>query len=378
MSVVAESETRPLTLRGEAESPRCSVTVGITTYQGASFLREAVASILEQTARDFELIVVDDGSSDESVKLIREFRDPRIRVYENFSNMGISASRNRLLSLAEGEYFAALDQDDVSFPRRLEHQVAFLDAHSEVVLVSSPVMHLRRGRLYRDPMPVHKNPAALHMALFFGRHNITYSATCFRLSRLQEHGVGFRPEFHYAEDFEIYHRLAKIGKLAMLEEPLVAYRVHGENTSVTRYREMTKNGQRFLNHAYADLLCRDVSADEIGSLWRLAVEGRAARTRSELARVGALIKEVLEVFEKRCGEDAEDLAAVRKLAGQVWWSIVRASTGALGRHAIAEGRAWDELSTGAPPAYRRAWWYVTSRTLHPLRQLRHGRRSRAP
>jgi hypothetical protein len=230
-------------------------------------------------------------------------------------------------------------------------------------------MHLRQGRLYRDPMPVQTNPTALHMALFFGRHNITYSATCFRLSKLREHEIAFRPEFHYAEDFDLYHRLARVGKLGMLEEPLVAYRVHGGNASLQQYQEMTANGQRFLREAYADLLRRDVSPEEISRVWRLGVEGRSASTRSELAAVGALTSEVLEFFETRCGDDEANLRAVRKFAGEVWWSVVRASVRTLGRQAITEGRAWRQLSIGVPPRYRWARWYVIGRTRHALRML---------
>jgi len=115
------------------------VTVVMAVYNAARFLREAIASILTQTYRDFEVIVVDDASSDDSLSILHSFGDPRMRIIRHHTNVGAALSRNDALIAARGELIAIMDADDVCAPTRLERQVAFLDVHPEVGLVGCGV-----------------------------------------------------------------------------------------------------------------------------------------------------------------------------------------------------------------------------------------------
>ena len=177
-------------------NPRVSVIM--TTYNGAKLVSKSIQAILDQTFEDFELIVIDDGSSDATVEVVQCFDDPRIRLLPNPQNMGISRSRNRALSLARGEFIACNDQDDISKPVRLAKQIAFLDAHPEVLLVSAAVQLNNGSETWADPMPTSSDPLLLHLSLFFGRHNITYSTVCTRASAIRKHNLTFSQEFHYA------------------------------------------------------------------------------------------------------------------------------------------------------------------------------------
>lgn len=335
-----------------------ALTVGVTVYNGGANLEATLRSILEQTYPPREVIVIDDGSTDGSREVLEGFVDARVRLVLQERNAGISESRNRLLDLAQGDYLALTDQDDLSFPDRLRRQVEYLDGHPQVGLVASRVKHLRNGRMNHDPMPVIRNPHALHMALFFGRHNITYSSVCLRLAVVREHGLRFRQEYHYAEDFEFYHRFARVADLAVLPEALVAYRFHPDNASRRRYEEMTANGQRFLTAAYRDLLGRQVPEEDIRVLWRIAVERRPAATVAELRTVGALMSAVEEAFEARRAADEDAVAAVQEVAAQVWWSIIQASTATLGTVALREAQTFKRLCVAVPPHWLRAWWAV--------------------
>jgi len=109
-----------------------SLTVLMPVYNGGEFLRGAVESILGQTYSNFEFLIVDDGSTDESLEICRGFRDPRIRLEENGRNLGLIATLNRGLDLAEGDYIARMDSDDVSFPARLARQVQFMEDNPHV------------------------------------------------------------------------------------------------------------------------------------------------------------------------------------------------------------------------------------------------------
>ena len=113
------------------------VSVLIPVYNGAPFLKEALDSILNQTFTDFELILLNDASPDNSEEIIKQYNDDRIRYYRNKKNLGISASRNKLMDLAQGEYWVIMDNDDISLPFRLEEQVKFMDKHPDITMAGS-------------------------------------------------------------------------------------------------------------------------------------------------------------------------------------------------------------------------------------------------
>src|SRR3954451_17524256 len=131
----------PLTLPSPPSTGERVLSVVTTAYNTAPYLRAAIESILNQTFRDFEYILVDDGSTDGSLPILREFerRDSRVRVISR-GNTGIVRAANDGIAVARGKYLARMDSDDLSMPTRFEKQIAYLDAHSECVLVGSRVM----------------------------------------------------------------------------------------------------------------------------------------------------------------------------------------------------------------------------------------------
>jgi glycosyltransferase involved in cell wall biosynthesis len=118
-------------------TPNPKVTVLIAVYNGERFLREALDSVLAQTFTDFELLVVNDGSTDETVTILESYSDQRIRVITNRRNIRVVGSLRRGLNYARGEYIARIDAEDIALPERLEKQVRYLDFHPEVGMVSS-------------------------------------------------------------------------------------------------------------------------------------------------------------------------------------------------------------------------------------------------
>ena len=338
--------------RASQGSPR--VTVAMTTYNGAAYLEETIEGILNQSFTDFEFLIVDDGSSDQTLEIIRSYEDPRIRCLVNEQNLGISLSRNRAIREARSEFFAPTDQDDLSLPRRLETQVEYLDRNPETDLVSTTVDLLRDGRRRRDSMRALDQPVLVHMGLFFGRHNVTYSAICVRLEFLRRHDLFFDQAFHYAEDFDLYLRIASVGRMVTLDQPMVVYRKHGENTSIRQYKTMTANGQRSLGRAYGELLQRTLSDEEVERIWRVLVERRPAASLDEMDQIGGIMTEVLAAFMTRPGLVDHERQALRELASQVWWSVVVASGNRhLGFSALAQLARYSELSHWRPTLLER-------------------------
>ncbi len=113
------------------------VTIALPVYNGASTLKLTVNSILRQSFQNWELIILDDGSTDNSLELMRSFNDPRIRLVEGEENIGLSARLNMAMDMAKGSFFARMDSDDVSFPQRIEKQLDYFESHQDVDLLAT-------------------------------------------------------------------------------------------------------------------------------------------------------------------------------------------------------------------------------------------------
>jgi len=151
------------------------VSVILPVYNGLPYLEEALDSVLTQSFRDFELIVINDGSTDGSAAIIENLHDPRIRFFQQ-TNKGLATTLNRAISLARGKYIARQDQDDVSLPTRFERQVAFLDANQEAGMVGTGaeiwVGNERTNRFLQHPA----DNAAIKFGLLFDNHFVHSSA----------------------------------------------------------------------------------------------------------------------------------------------------------------------------------------------------------
>lgn len=201
--------------------PTPSVTVLLSVHNGEAYLREAVDSVLAQTYRDFELLVVDDGSSDATPEVLASFTDPRIRVVHQ-ENQGLAAALNRGLDLARGRYVARMDADDVCLPQRLERQVATLEARPDVDVLGAWVRTFgeRGGEVWRFPA----DPEALRSRLLF--HNVlVHPSVLLRRASLEREGLRYDPAFRYAQDYELWSRASGRLVLANLPEVLVCLRV---------------------------------------------------------------------------------------------------------------------------------------------------------
>ena len=210
------------------------VSVVMPVYNGEKYLAEAIESILAQTFSDFELIIVDDGSTDGSGEIIRSYekRDKRIRVIQHESNLGVSVARNTGIAAAAGEYVAFTDCDDVSLPRRLEKQTAFLNANPRIgavgVAANIVTEDLQPLRTYNVPT----NSSFIAFNLVNRGANMIFAAMLTRREYLEASG-GYRSDFKILEDNELFTRMIwKTGiRYANIPEILYLYRQHGASLS---------------------------------------------------------------------------------------------------------------------------------------------------
>jgi len=203
------------------QSPRVSVVMSV--YNGEKYLREAVESILNQTFTDFELVVIDDCSVDGTAAILDSYTNAHIKRIKNAKNIGPAGSRNRGIAVAQGEYIAIMDGDDISLPERLMVQVDFLDMHPYIGVLGAGMEIVdadgnRNGRTWMHP----ETSNLVHWTLFF-HNSMVHSTVMMRRGLLVQVGCYQDP---YAEDYDLWCRLSQITKLYNLPLILLRYRQH--------------------------------------------------------------------------------------------------------------------------------------------------------
>lgn len=209
-------------------------------------LREAIESILNQTFKDFEYLILNDSPDNTKLdEIVASYNDPRIHYERNEKNLGITPSRNKLLQMAQGEYIAIFDHDDISEPSRLEKQVAYLDAHPEIGVVGSC------ARLYSQKTAYYTYPEYddTIRELMMDACSILHPASMLRKSILVEHSICYEEEYTPCEDYRLWLRLMEFTKFYNIQEVLFNYRVHDTNTSRIMNERMSKETYRLLGWA---------------------------------------------------------------------------------------------------------------------------------
>lgn len=202
-------------------------------YNAGSFLMEAIESILSQTYGNFELIIVDDASKDDSLKILKGFanKDKRIKVFRNKERLGVSASANRALSKASGDFIARMDADDVSFPERLALQVSYLLSNPRVIVVGGQCQLINKegSEIGEKRFPVDNTDIR---KMIFSSVPIQQPALMVRKDLLPKGFVWYESGKNLAEELDLLFRLFMYGKAANLAETILKYRIHGGNTSL--------------------------------------------------------------------------------------------------------------------------------------------------
>ena len=217
------------------------ISVIMSVYNGSRYLNESIASILSQTFTDWEFIIINDGSTDNSESIVQGWqnRDERIKLISR-EHKGLTISLNEGLRYAQGEYIARMDADDIALPDRFAKQVAFLDENPNHVAVGCRMLVI-------DPegMPIftcsrlttHEEIDAAYMAGQAGI--IGHPAVMIRRRVLQRIG-GYREQFTYAQDRDLFLRLAEVGKLANLPDTLIKFRLNAKSMGHTQRSEQKR------------------------------------------------------------------------------------------------------------------------------------------
>lgn len=196
------------------------VSVVMPVRNGEAFIRKAIESILSQTYRNLEFIIIDDGSTDRTNQIIKQFNDSRIQLIEFETPKGIVDGLNIGLRKAKGDFIARMDADDISLPNRIEKQVAYMQHNPDVGVLGTQYKAIN-GRTRK--LPLTHNEIKWHL---LNASPFVHPSVMFRTQVVREHELYYDKAFEYAEDLELWVRAARVTQLSNLPEALIKYRFH--------------------------------------------------------------------------------------------------------------------------------------------------------
>lgn len=225
------------------------LSVILPAFNAERYLARAIDSVLEQTFSDFELIVINDGSTDGTLDIISQYTDPRIKPVHLSENAGLISALNLGLKMASGRYIARMDADDISLPERFAEQIAFLEAHPDYVACGTSIINFTDDPKHGDGESYMRYPTSdeeIRVALHFFERNICHPTVMFCSSAIKEHGILYRVEYPHAEDYRLWIDLSKLGKLHNLSKGLVKYHRHQNQISAKHYPEQITISKRIV------------------------------------------------------------------------------------------------------------------------------------
>lgn len=234
------------------------VSVILPTYNRAEFLGEAISSVLDQSFKNFELLVIDDGSTDQTPQLVEKFSDPRL-IYLSQSNKGRSAARNYGLSNASGSHIAFLDSDDVYLNSKLELQVDYMNEHPEFDMIYTSAYCIdRKGNQFDEQPYIAVSEGNIYKQVAFFRP-LTITLPTVMLRREVLDAVGYFDEsMERFEDTDLWRRIAKVFMVGAINEPTCLLRTHESNALVT---QDPKNIIKAVDYYVAKIFQEDADVD---------------------------------------------------------------------------------------------------------------------
>jgi len=202
------------------------ISVIMPVFNTEKYVGQAINSILAQTYKDFELIIIDDGSTDDTLSILHAYRnmDERIIILENGTNKGVAFSRNRGLERAKGEYIAVMDSDDISLPMRFEVEIAYLKAHPELGALGSNFQIITSdGELTDFKTSYSLSPGINRWRMFFANQHC-HPTTLICSSLFTKNGIKYDESIRCSEDYDLWFQINEISKIGNIPEILLYVR----------------------------------------------------------------------------------------------------------------------------------------------------------
>jgi GT2 family glycosyltransferase len=229
------------------------LTLFIPAYNAAAWIRDTLESVFSQTWSDFDVLVIDDGSTDETAELVASFRHPRLNLVRNLENLGVARTRNVALSRTTTKWLACLDADDLACPDRLMVQMRYLADHPDVAVLGALGEYFD-GREGLAVYPVGEQAVAERMPF---DNPMMQNTVILNVPWLRERGLQYDPGMHYAEDYDFWAQIYEAGgQIVNLPNVLVRYRFHAQSASRSKREEQELTATRIRRRLFAHLGCQ--------------------------------------------------------------------------------------------------------------------------
>lgn len=233
------------------------VTVLMPVYNVEDYIIESLSSIINQTYRNLEILVINDASIDRTLEKVQSFNDERIRIINNEQNKGIPYTRNVGLKEAHGKYIALMDSDDISYPERIEKQVQFMESNLDIDVVGTFYQvfggTLNGGIFKRKVKSKYITPLDLKIKFLFNCaiHNPT---SMLRKDTINKYELRYNTDYFVVQDYDLFVQISKFGKLAILPEVLYKYRVGHSNITKKSLQTKVLNRRKIISAIHNDIL----------------------------------------------------------------------------------------------------------------------------
>lgn len=290
------------------------ITVLLPIYNAEKYIKVTIQSILNQTFKNFELLIINDGSTDKSVEVINTFKDNRIQLIHNSINLGLIKTLNKGIDLAQGKYIARVDADDIAMPDRLERQVAFLENNPQYALVGSQANFIFGDKLSKTLFSMETNPEILPVLSLFTCPFI-HPSVMIKADILKE--FYYDEEFTTAEDYELWTRILKKYPCANLPESLLQYRIHDSNISTTQNDKQLNSVRRIYQ---ANLKHIKMPYTESDLDIYLKISG-SYQKKISLVDLKNMSEWLVKMQRHLLQEGIYDKNVVRKVIGMTWFNV---------------------------------------------------------
>jgi len=233
------------------------ITVLMPVYNGEKYLKEAIESILSQTFADFEFFIINDGSTDNSVDIIKSYSDKRIIFIENEQNIGLPATLNKGIDLARSKYIARMDQDDISLSERLEKQFYFMEKNHDIDICGSWIKFFGEQNFVAKYAKTHREI----MSNSFSSSPMAHPTVFFRKKSFDKYNLRYNSTLKFSEDYELWIRALKYLKFANLQEVLLNYRI--SPNQMTKSTEKMENANKIIWKTQLENLGVELNDEEL-------------------------------------------------------------------------------------------------------------------
>ena len=229
------------------------------------YLKEAIASILNQTYTNLEFIIIDDCSNETTQRILGDVKDERIKIYRNQTNIGLTKSLNIALTHCNGKYIARMDADDVSYEKRIEKQLLYMETHSQVGVVGCWTSNNINNKVKH--WQGNTSTEWRRVAMLFGNYGICHPTAFIRKSILDENNITYNNELKKAQDYDLWLQLIEVTDMAVMPECLLMYRVHeGQITNANRGEQLVCRDKIQIEYINKVLTLDDSNANIIISI----------------------------------------------------------------------------------------------------------------